>query len=188
VRHALTIALVALAAAACGSEQASAPAAPPPTLPATALPQLDARQRVLDRETLAQDAFEPDQLASVLEDAGYLAGREREFSGKSPTFDHVIARTLLFEDLEGAEAYLAWTSRHADEVLGKAEPAKIVTPGAAGATYKLVRCGTCKKELPTYFSVWRRGSTVFWLLAAGSGADSGFQALADEFDGSRMAR
>jgi hypothetical protein len=181
------MALVALVAA-CGSEQTPSPPAPPATLPAAALPQLEARERVLDRETLAEDAFEPQQLASVLEDAGYLVGREREFSGKSPTFDHVIARTLLFEDREGADAYLSWMNEHADEVLGKAEPAKIVTPGEAGATYKLVRCGTCKKELPTYLSAWRRGSTVLWLLAAGSGADSGFQGLADRFDSSRMSR
>lgn len=184
----LTLALVALVFTACGSEHDSSRVAPPETLRPSALPRLEARARLLDLETLAREAFEPQQLSSVLEEAGYLGGREREFSGKSRTFDHVIARALLFEDPEGAEAYLAWTSEHADEVLGKAEPAKIVTPGDAGATYKLVRCGTCKKELPTYLSAWRRGSTVLWLLAAGPGADSRFQGLADGFDSSTMSR
>jgi hypothetical protein len=182
VRLLLATALVAAATAACGSEDTSTPAAPPPTLPASALPQLDVRERVLDARSLAKEAFEPDELASLLADAGYVTGREREFSGKSATFDHVVARTLLFADLEGAETYLAWMRDHADEVLGKAVPAKIVPPGFSGAAYKLVRCGTCKKELPTYLAGWRRNSMVFWLLAAGSGADSRFESLARELD------
>jgi hypothetical protein len=182
VRRLVAIALVAVATAGCGSKEGGAPATPPATLPASALPQLDARARILDADALAADAFEPGELASLLEDAGYLMGREREFSGKSPTFDHVVARTLLFEDPDGAGVYLAWMRAHADEVLGKAVPAKTVVPGSAGAAYKLVRCGTCKKELPTYLAGWRRGRTVFWLLAAGSGADSRFPTLLQQYD------
>lgn len=182
MRFALATAALGLALAGCGTEEREAAAPPPPTLPASALPELDVRDRVLSVDALAQDAFEPEELASVLDEAGYVTGHEREFSGKSPTFDHVVARTLVFEDLDGAEAYLAWMRRHASEVLGTAEPAKLVPPGFSGAAYKLVRCGTCKKELPTYLAGWRRGSTVLWLLAAGSGADSGFGMLARDLD------
>lgn len=180
MRLALATVALGLLLAGCGSEEASPPA--PGTLPASALPALDTRERLLDEQALADEAFEPGELTSLLEDAGYLTGREREFSGKSTTFDHVVARTLLFEDEDGANAYLAWMRAHADEVLGDAVPAKIVPPGFSGAAYELVRCGTCKKELPTYLAGWRRGSTVLWLLAAGSGADSGFQPLLAEYD------
>ena len=137
---------------------------------------------MLSVDALAQDAFEPEELASVLDEAGYVTGHEREFSGKSRTFDHVVARTLVFEDVDGAETYLTWMRGHASEVLGTAEQTKIVPPGSSGAAYKLVRCGTCKKELPTYLAGWRRGSTVLWLLAAGSGADSRFGTLARDLD------
>jgi hypothetical protein len=181
MRYLLAAALVALLVSGCGSEKASSPAAPR-TLPASALPQLDARERVLDQDGLAEEAFQPNELASLLDDAGYITGREREFSGKSRTFDHVIARTLVFEDGDGAEAYLAWMRQHANEVLGDAEPAKVVPPGTSGVAYKLIRCGTCKKELPTYLAGWRRGSMVLWVLAAGSGADSRFETLLREQD------
>jgi hypothetical protein len=182
VRRQLALLLLVVAAAGCGSDERAAPPSPPPTLPASALPQLDASERVLGEKTLADEAFQPDELASLLDDAGYLTGREREFSGKSPTFDHVVARTLVFEDPDGAESYLGWLRQHPDEVLGDAVPAKIVPPGASGVAYELVRCGTCKKELPTYLAGWRRGSTVLWLLAAGSGADSRFAGLLREHD------
>ena len=188
MRLVLATAAVGVLLAGCGSEEASPPAAPR-TLPASALPALDARERVLDEEALAEEAFQPGELASLLEDSGYLTGREREFSGKSRTFDHVVARTLLFEDEGGADDYLGWMRAHANEVLGDAVPAKIVPPGSSGAAYELVRCGTCKKELPTYLAGWRRGSTVLWLLAAGSGADSGFEPLLAEYDAAvRRAR
>lgn len=176
------LALVGLAAAGCGAEERVAAPAAPATLPASALPDLDSTVRNLDTLALAEDAFEPDELAALLEDAGYVAGREREFSGKTTTFDHVIARALVFADADGADAYLAWVQEHRDEVLGKAAPATIVPPGDAGVAYKLVPCGTCKKELPTYLAAWRRGSTVRWVLAAGAGADSALPALLREQD------
>jgi hypothetical protein len=175
-------AVTALVLAGCGAEEESARA--PQTLPASALPQLASSARTLDADAVALDALQPQALSRLLEDAGFEVGREREFSGKTTTFDHVVARTLRFETDDGAHAYLDWLSRHGHDILGRAEPAKLPLPGDSGVAFTLFRCGSCKKELPTFLAGWRRGEVVLTLLAAGSGANpERFDALVGEFDG-----
>jgi hypothetical protein len=182
VRRALVLLLLLVAAVACGSEQEQTAAAPP-TLPATALPELDSRARALDTNVLAEDALDAEELTTVLDDAGFLSGTEREFSGRTKTFDHVVARSLRFESAEGADAYLHWLEGHGDDFLGAAEPAELQPPGESTVAYTLVRCGTCKKELPTFLAGWRRGDVVLTLLAAGSGGNpERFETLARRFD------
>lgn len=172
---------VVLVATACGSGDTDP--APPPTLGAAALPELDSHARTLDAAAVAFDALKPASLEELLATSGYRTGREREFSGKTKTFDHVVARTLVFESEEGALAYLGWLRGHGDDVLGRAEPAAVAPPGDAGVAFMLEHCGTCKKELPTFLAGWRRGETVLTLLAAGSGANPArFSALAREHD------
>lgn len=173
--------LAALALAGCGG--ADEEGAPPPTLAPAALPELDSRSRMLDASGLAADAFQPAELAAILEDAGFVAGREREFSGKSRTWDHVVARTLRFASEEGAQAYVDWLERHVEDVLGKAVPVEWSAPGEAGVAFVLVPCASCKKELPTFLAGWRRDTVVATLLAAGGGANPDrFSALASELD------
>jgi hypothetical protein len=193
MRRLAPLVLAGLLLAACGqgeeetgkaSASAPAPATAPATLPAAALPELDSRARTLDAETLADDSLDPEALGDVLDEAGYVTGSEREFSGKSPTFDHVVARTLVFESAAGAEAYLGWLRRHAADFLGRAETADVPVPGESGVAFSLARCGTCVKEVPAFLAGWRRGELVFWLLAAGSGTSTArFEALARQADG-----
>jgi hypothetical protein len=172
---------VVLGAAACGSDDG--PPAPPATLGAAALPELDSRARTLDAAAVAFDALEPASLQQLLAESGYRTGSEREFSGKTKTFDHVVARTLVFETTGGALAYLGWLRGHGDDVLGRAVPATIKPPGDTGVAFALERCGTCKKELPTFLAGWQRGEAILTLLAAGSGANpTRFAALAREHD------
>jgi hypothetical protein len=181
VRLLLLALAVLFAAAACGSGDDPQPA--PSTLGASALPQLESRVRTLDAAAVAFDALQPTSLQQLLAASGYETGREREFSGKTKTFDHVVARTLVFETQDGALAYLDWLRGHGDDVLGKAVPAKVVPPGDGGVAFALKRCGNCKKELPTFLAGWRRGETVLTLLAAGSGANPArFTALVREHD------
>ncbi len=180
VTRALAIALVLVVATACGGAEERAE--PPPTLPATALPELESHERTLDAGALAEDAFEPGPLAELV-DGALLGGREREFSGRTRTFDHVVARTLVFSDADGAAAYLGWFREHADELLGPVERAALAPPGEEGVAFTLVRCGTCKKELAALLAGWRRGTTVFTLLASGSGANERrFARLVHELD------
>jgi hypothetical protein len=184
VRLGLVTLIVLALASGCGAEE-SAPTTPgPPTLPSSALPDLEQRARALDLEALAADSLEPEPLRQLLEESEYVTGSEREFSGKTPTFDHVVARTLVFEDLTGADAYLGWLGTHGHDFLGRADPAKLSLPGNSGVGFTLAACGTCKKELPTFLAGWRRGATVLSLLASGSGANpERFGALARDLDG-----
>jgi len=185
VRLSLVALLLLALATGCGAGEESAPTTPgPPTLPASALPDLEQRARALDLEALAADSLEPEPLRQLLEESGYVTGSEREFSGKTRTFDHVIARTLAFEEPRGADEYLAWLGEHGDDFLGRAEPEKLELPGTSGVAFTLAACGTCKKELPTFLAGWRRGATVLSLLASGSGANPDrFGALALALDG-----
>jgi hypothetical protein len=182
VRLLVALAVVlGLAAAACGSDDGPPPA--PATLGAASLPELDSTARMLDAAAVAFDAFDTASLEELLAEAGYEAGSEREFSGKTKTFDRVVARTLVFETEDGALAYLGWLRGHGDDVLGRAIPATIASPGEDGVAFELERCGTCKKELPTFLAGWRREDTVLTLLAAGSGANPArFTALVREHD------
>lgn len=185
MRLTLLALLVLAVAAGCGTGEENAATTPrPATLPASALPDLEQRGRALGLEALAADSLEPAPLRQLLEDSGYVTGSEREFSGKTKTFDHVIARTLVFEDMNGADAYLGWLGKHGDDFLGRADPAKLSLPGNSGVGFTLAACGTCKKELPTFLAGWRQGATVLSLLASGSGANpERFGALARELDG-----
>lgn len=183
VRRLAAVLLLALVATACGSDGGSAPLSSRlQTLPRSSLPELDSRARALTAGVLAEDALEP-ALKDSLESWGYLTGLEREFFGRTTTFDHVVARTLMFETRGGAEAYVDWLGEHADNVLGRAAPAELEPLGDSGVAFTLAGCGTCKKELPTFLVCWRRGATVLSLLASGSGVNAGrFDALARVFD------
>lgn len=185
MRLSLLALLVLALATGCGAGEESAPTTPmPPTLPASALPDLEQRARALGLGALAADSLEPEPLRQLLEESGYVTGSEREFSGKTPTFDHVIARTLVFGDMKGADAYLGWLGAHGHDFLGRADRAELSLPGNSGVGFTLAACGTCKKELPTFLAGWRRGDTVFSLLASGSGANpERFGALARELNG-----
>jgi hypothetical protein len=167
---------LALGAAACGgandepSANVAAAEAPPPTLGPEDLPELTGRYRVLRARDVAAEAFQPDELAVVLEEGGYVGGSEREFSGHTDSFDRVLARTLRFADGAGARAYLGWLEANPEGYLGFATAEPPPTVGEDGFVIELERCGTCKKELPTYVVAWRRDEVVAFLLAAGRGA------------------
>jgi hypothetical protein len=177
----LLAALVLLAG--CGSDGEERQPAPPASLPGSVLPDLDSRARSLSAEALAADSYEPEALADLHDEAGFVSGSEREFSGKTRTFDHVVARTLVFEDAAGAETYLGWLRGHGEDFLGRVQPAKVTPPGESGVVFALAACGTCKKETPTFLAGWRRGSAVLTLLASGSGSNpERFSALAKQFD------
>lgn len=181
-RRPLALLSLLLAVAACGAEERPV-GATPQALPAAALPELHSRVRSLEKQALAADALRPEALADVLAEAGYIAGSEREFSGKTRTFDHVVARTLVFERDQGGQRYLDWLSRHGRDLLGRAVPAHLQIPGEYGVALALVRCGGCRNELPTFLAGWRRGRTVRSLLAAGPGVNQErFADLAHEHD------
>ena len=182
MRRVAVVALLAALALATACGEGTDATSSPPVRPVGgfSVEGLHARARVLDQATLAADSFHPDELDALLSGGGYVTGRERELTGKTKTFDHVVLRSLVFGEAKGAEAYLDWLRAHPDEVLGQSTRAEVVPPPSDdGFVLKLVACGTCKKELPTYFAAWRVDSRAFTLLAAGSGAGSRIQSLVE---------
>lgn len=170
----LAIAAVAgVAAAIAAGCSASEPALDlPPPLASAVLPELASRDRALPARELAQDALEPSDLAALLDEAGYRGGVEREFSGHTDTFDHVVTRTLVFRDGAGADTYLDWIAAHTGDFVGPSRPLVPIVLGAERSQlFELDPCPTCKKQLPTWFGAWRRGTTVSYLLAAGRDLD-----------------
>ena len=159
-----------------------------PTLPRGALPELSSERRELDRDALAEDALAPRRLSGLLDDAGYVGGVEREFFGHGETFDRVVARGLRFGSAEGADRYLGWIRANPDDLLGDAEAERELGLGSSGVLLRLVPCGTCKKELPTYLAAWRRHGVVLSLLASGRGVNrERFAKLARKLDARMQA-
>jgi hypothetical protein len=173
--------MVVAALAGCGGSGSDLPE----PIKTSALPALEARDRDLPADTLAADAFEPAPLAGVLEAGGYTGGRERELTGHTPTFDHVIARTLRFADAAGADAYLGWVRGHTLDLVGRTRPLAPYPVGDRLLLFELKPCSTCKKQLPTLVAVWRRGGAVGYLLASGRDADrASVRPLVDAVDAS----
>jgi hypothetical protein len=164
------VVLGALLLAGCGSGSSTSdtPTLRPP-LAASELPELAARDRELPLEALAADAFEPEELAALLDDAGYEGGRERELSGHTDTFDHVIARSLVFADATGADTYLGWVRSHTIDLVGRTREREALALGDTALLFELEPCPTCKKQLPTLVAAWRSGGSVGYVLASGRG-------------------
>jgi len=176
----------ALLVTGCGSEApAGQTSAPPPPLGASVLPELDARDRELPPDALAADAFDPEALAALLDDAGYAGGRERELSGHGETFDHVIARSLVFADAAGADAYLGWVRGHTLDLVGRTREREAPPLGDVAFLFELEPCPSCRKQLPTRVAVWRSGGKVGYVLASGRGVNrESFRRLALAVDAS----
>jgi hypothetical protein len=182
VRYLLPVALAVLAAG-CGGSGTAAPDLPAP-LEASLLPQLSARDRDLPVGALAADAYAPEELASLLREGGYLGGRERELSGHTETYDHVVARTLRFSHPTGAARYVDWVAAHTLDLVGRTRPLEPLPAGEDARLFELEPCATCKKQLPTLLAVWRRAGSVGYVLASGRDVDRATLApLAGAVDG-----
>jgi hypothetical protein len=181
---ALVLAVTTAIAAGCGEpNERSAKGEPPATLSASALPALSNVARTLDTTSLAADSFHPAAVRKLLVNDGYLTGREREFFGHGPRFNHVVARALRFKSSDGAANYLAWVAAHAADFLGNARRESTLGLGDAGSLFSLVGCQVCRKEQPALLAAWRRGDTVAFLLGQGPGVNrESFAALARKLD------
>jgi hypothetical protein len=158
-----------------------AQAATPRTLPASALPGLQSRSRALTVVALAAETIDHAGLRRVLEDGAYRAGSEREFFGRSTSFDHVTARVLRFDRAAGASRYLAWVRGHAAELLGSPRAVTALGIGRGGFLFRPHGCG-CHADRPTYLAAWRRGSLVATLQASGEASVLRVEKLARTLD------
>jgi hypothetical protein len=155
----------------------------PPVLPADALPGMESEVATVDATVLARDALDAAELDRLLDEAGFLAGRERTFSGPGERFSLAVTRVLVFASSEGAASYVAWLRDHPEDLLGRTQ--RLEPLELPGEPFLLVHTpgGCCPKEVPIYLSAWQRGSTVVFLRASGRQADPGaVQGLAAELD------
>jgi hypothetical protein len=159
-RGALAVA-ASLALSACASNVAV------PTVPGDALPGHAASVIGLDAARVASDAVHPQELESVLGDAGFLGGRERTFSDPGPPPHRVQARVMQFGDVEGATAYLTWLRGHAAELIGDVEPQTAPDLLEAFLVHTLPNA-CCPKNVPIFLTAWRRGAAVLSLEVAGA--------------------
>ena len=164
--RATSIAAIALVVVGCNR-----PASPLPTLPADALPGMTSETTSLSIDSLAADALDRDALRSLLDDAGYLGGRERTYAGPGRSFSLAVTRVLVFEDADGAAAYVAWVREHPSDLLGTAETLPPLDLPGAPFLLEHIPGGCCPKAVPIYLSAWRRGSTVLFVRASGRRAD-----------------
>ena len=122
-------------------------------------------------DQLAHDALDPVSLASLLDDAGYVTGRERTYTGPGERFSLAITRVLVFGAPEGADAYLEWLRGHPEDLLGATESLDpLDLPGSPFLVVHLPG-GCCPKAVPIYLSAWQRGSSVLFVQASGREAD-----------------
>jgi hypothetical protein len=134
--------------------------------------------RPLDREALVADALQREPLLAVLDEAGFRAGLEDEYSGRTDLYAHVVSRRLEFSHGDGAARYVDWLRNHAADLLGTTKPADPLNIGAGGFLTRDAGCA-CHSDLPTFLAAWRDGTRVRTLLADGPGVDRArFVALA----------
>src|SRR5437588_691584 len=98
---AAAVAIVSAGCAARGGGDAPAPA----VLRAGAVPYLPSSERTLSADDLAHDAQSP-VLAGRLDGWGLRAAAERTFQGQSRRLQLVVSRTLVFDRVRGARAYV----------------------------------------------------------------------------------
>jgi hypothetical protein len=162
VRLVLILVVVVLLAG-CGEKAA----APLPTLPAGALPDLSSSTEPVSLEDLASD-FGPDVEARL--DWGFSRGIERVFQGESHRFDRVVSRTLEFKDSGAAQAYVAFFRSHLADVFGTGTNATpLENQGRKGYLVDAASCA-CHRAEPTLTAVVVRGSRVSYLEVNGGGA------------------
>jgi hypothetical protein len=162
VRVALTLVAVVVLAG-CGAKAA----APLPTLPAGALPELKSSSQPVELEDLASD-FGGDIEARL--DWGFSRGVERVFQGESQRFDRVVSRTLEFTDAAGAQAYVHFFRSHLPAVFGTGTTAsRLDSKGRSGYLVDAASCA-CHRAEPTLAALVARGSRVSYLEVNGGGA------------------
>jgi hypothetical protein len=178
-RRIAALALVAGLLVACGSD----PTVPAPSpadegtpvggiapIPQEALPGRPAEPVTLDAETLALDAVNVSSLETVLEEAGFVAGTQRQFSRARPGRRRIVARVLTFETPAGAERYLAWLRGNAADLIGKAEPNDELQAPAGGTVFEHEPNPCCHGETRVFLAMWSRGRNVVTLVMDGPAA------------------
>jgi hypothetical protein len=169
--------LVAGLLAACGSDptvpvpalEQSTPIAVAP-IPQAALPGHPATPVMLDAGSVAQDAVDVNGLETLLQDAGFIGGTERQFSRTGAGRRRIVARVLTFETSAGAARYLTWLHVNVADVIGKAKPNDALEAPADGTVFEHAPNPCCHSETRIFLAAWQRGPSVVTLQVDGPAA------------------
>ena len=175
-RSAWVTATVLLVTVACASDgvprDVSGSGPRPPLLPVSALSKMTEDTTAIDVDHLANEVAHPDELVTVLADAGFTRAAQRSFGGGTGRpFSRVLSRGLTFGDEAGAAAFVTWFAEHA--------PAEIITSAPidpAGVpdgvvVFRHLPDGCCHNDVPVFLAAWQRGSSVLFLHAGGRRAN-----------------
>lgn len=163
-----TLAALTCAALAGGCGGSAGPA-PPPVLPAAAVPYLPSHMATVTAVTLEQDA-PGSGVGSRLGRFGFVRGAERSFQGESRRLQVVVSRTLLFRTAAGARAFVAFVSAHAGAYVGQVPVVRrLASAGRRGVQITAPACA-CHMANPMLLGVLSRGRRVTWLEVNGPGA------------------
>src|SRR5262245_30861794 len=177
-RRIAALVLAAWLLSACGSD-ATVPVPPPheetpivgaEPIPQAALPGRAAAPVTLDAGTLALDAVDVTSLETLLDEAGFVAGTQRQFSRTRAGRRRIVARVLTFETRQGAEQYLKWLRGNADDVIGKAKPNDELEAPAGGTVFEHEPNPCCHSETRIFLAMWSRGRRVVTLEMDGPAA------------------
>ena len=139
-------------------------------IPQSALPGRAAAPSTLDAGTLALDAVDVSSLETLLQEAGFVAGTQRQFSRTRGGRRRVVARVLAFETPEGAERYMAWLRGNVADVIGKAKPNDEIETPAGGTVFEHEPNPCCHSETRVFLAMWSRGRNVVTLVMDGPAA------------------
>lgn len=169
--------VVPLLTSACGSDPptslptpSSDPAEFVEVIPATALPGAPADPVDLDAAAIAADAVDAVGLESLLNQAGFVGGTQRQFSRVRAGRRRILARVLSFETPLGAARYLEWLTDHANDVIGEAAPNAGLAVPRDGVIFVHEPDPCCHNETRSFLAMWHDGSTVVTIEIAGEGA------------------
>ena len=172
-RLARTVAVAAFLSACASAPAIDEPHATgpaPPLLPPSALPRMTSDATSVDADHLANEVTHPDDLRSVLDDAGFVRAAQRSFGGGRGAFSRVVARGLVFETDEGAAAFVRWFGDHAPEII----TSERITPAGVPDDVVVFRHepdGCCHNDVPVFLAAWQRDASVLSLHAGGRRAD-----------------
>src|SRR5262245_17063509 len=152
------------------TQQGDAPVGALEPIPPAALPGHPAAPVTLDAGTVAMDAVDASELESLLQEAGFVGGTQRQFSRTGAGRRRIVARVLTFETADGADRYLAWLHDHAEDVIGKAAPNDELAAPADGTVFEHEPNPCCHSETRIFLAAWNRGRTVVTLQVDGPAA------------------
>jgi len=139
-------------------------------IPSAALPGHPAAPVALDAGTVAQDAVDVSGLESLLHDAGFVRGTQRQFSRTGAGRRRIVARLLTFQTAEGADRYLTWLRGNVADIIGKARPNDDLHAPDGGTVFEHEPNPCCHSETRIFLAAWNRGRRVVTLQVDGPAA------------------